>query len=91
MSVADTIREKLNAAFAPAQLVVEDESAKHHGHAGARPGGETHFRVTIVSPAFTGLSRVERQRRIYAVLAAELNDRVHALSLTAQAPEEAAR
>jgi BolA protein len=91
MSVADTIREKLNAAFAPAQLVVEDESAKHHGHAGARPGGETHFRVAIVSPAFTGLSRVERQRRIYAVLAAELNDRVHALSLTAQAPEEAAR
>lgn len=91
MSVADTIREKLNAAFAPTQLVVEDESAKHHGHAGARPGGETHFRVAIVSPAFTGLSRVERQRRIYAVLAAELNDRVHALSLTAQAPEEAAR
>jgi BolA protein len=91
MSVADTIREKLNAAFAPAQLVVEDESAKHHGHAGARPGGEIHFRVAIVSPAFTGLSRVERQRRIYAVLAAELNDRVHALSLTAQAPEEAAR
>jgi BolA family transcriptional regulator, general stress-responsive regulator len=91
MSVADNIREKLNAAFAPTQLVVEDESAKHHGHAGARPEGETHFRVTIVSSAFTGLSRVERQRRIYATLADELRERVHALSLTAQSPEESHR
>jgi BolA protein len=71
MSVADIMREKLNAAFAPAHLVVEDESAKHHGHAGARPEGETHFRVAIVSAAFAGLSRVDRQRRVYAVL--ELN------------------
>ena len=88
MSIADNMREKLNAAFAPTQLVVEDESAKHHGHAGARPEGETHFHVTIVSSAFAGLSRVERQRRVYAALAEELRERVHALSLTAQAPGE---
>lgn len=91
MSVADTMREKLNAAFAPAQLVVEDESARHQGHAGAKPEGETHFRVAIVSSAFTGLSRVERQRRVYAALTEELRGRVHALSLTAQAPDEAKR
>jgi BolA protein len=88
MSVADIMREKLNAAFAPAHLVVEDESAKHHGHAGARPEGETHFRVAIVSAAFAGLSRVDRQRRVYAVLADELQERVHALSLTVQTPDE---
>ena len=91
MSVADNIRVKLNASFAPTELMVEDESAKHHGHSGARPEGETHFRVVIVSPMFAGLSRVERQRRVYAALSAELNDRVHALALTARAPEESAR
>ena len=69
MTVAETIREKLTAAFAPAALSVEDESAKHAGHAGARPGGETHFNVRIVSDAFEGVSRVERQRRVYAALA----------------------
>jgi BolA protein len=90
MSVAQTIREKLTAAFAPAHLVVEDESAKHHGHAGALPGGETHFGVVIVSSAFEGLSRVERQRRVYAALSDEMRGRVHALSLKAQTPAEAA-
>lgn len=88
MSVADTIRAKLNAAFAPTALSIEDESHKHKGHAGARPEGETHFRVTIVADAFAGLSRVDRQRRIYAVLAEELKDRVHALALAAKAPGE---
>lgn len=88
MTVADTMRDKLSAAFAPAQLTVADESAKHHGHAGARPEGETHFRVAIVSPIFSGLSRIERQRRIYSVLVAEMSGPVHALSLTAQTPEE---
>jgi BolA protein len=91
MSVTETIREKLNAAFAPDALVVEDESAKHHGHAGALPGGETHFAVVIVSSAFEGLSRVERQRRIYDALSDELRGRVHALSLKAQTPREAAK
>ena len=82
MSVADTIREKLTAAFAPKELIVEDESAKHAGHSGARPGGETHFNVRIVSETFEGVSRVERQRRVYAALADEMKGRVHALSLT---------
>jgi BolA family transcriptional regulator, general stress-responsive regulator len=88
MSVSDTIREKLAAGFAPRELVVEDDSAKHAGHSGARPGGETHFSVRIVSDAFEGLSRVERQRRVYAALAAELKQQVHALSLITLTPAE---
>ncbi|HTO41149.1 MAG TPA: BolA family protein [Rhizomicrobium sp.] len=87
----DTIQEKLSAAFAPVALAVEDESARHHGHAGAAPGGETHFNVRLVSAAFSGLSRVERQRRVHAVLALELKTQVHALSLTLLSPEDAAR
>jgi BolA protein len=90
MTVADTIREKLQAAFAPAELDVEDDSAKHAGHAGARPGGQTHFSVRIVAESFAGLSRVERQRRVYAALAEEMKpNRVHALSLTTLTPAEA--
>ena len=86
MSVADTIHRKLNAAFAPTELVVTDDSARHEGHSGHRPGGETHFTVKIVSPAFAGLTRVERQRQVYAVLANELKSQVHALALTCLAP-----
>ena len=89
MTVADTIRAKLTEALAPEALSIEDESAKHKGHSGARPEGETHFRVRIVSPLFEGVSRVERQRLVYAVLAEELRDRVHALALTALTPVEA--
>ena len=91
MTVAETIRKKLIDAFAPTVLDIEDESHRHAGHSGARPEGETHFRVTIVSAAFAGLSRVARQRRVYAVLSQELMDRVHALSLTALAPDEMRR
>jgi BolA family transcriptional regulator, general stress-responsive regulator len=91
MTFHDRITERLTAVFAPAELVVTDESALHAGHSGARPEGETHFRVRIVSQAFTGMSRVERQRRIYAVLAEELRERVHALALTALTPEEASK
>jgi BolA protein len=86
--MVDTIREKLTAAFAPDALDVEDESAKHAGHSGSRPGGETHFNVRIVSKAFEGISRVERQRRVYAALADELKARIHALSLTTLTPAE---
>lgn len=88
MTIAETIRKKLTDAFSPVVLAIEDESARHAGHSGARPEGETHFRVQIVSAAFEGLSRIERQRRVYAVLAGELKDRVHALALTVQTPGE---
>jgi BolA family transcriptional regulator, general stress-responsive regulator len=88
MSVADTIRHKLTERFAPIRLDLEDESHRHAGHAGARPGGETHFSVTVVSAAFTGQSRVARQRLVYQTLAEELATRVHALSLTTLTPEE---
>jgi BolA protein len=88
MTVAQILREKLTAAFSPEELAVEDESARHAGHAGARPSGETHFNVRIVSRSFEGVSRVERQRRVYAVLAEELKGRVHALSLSTLTPAE---
>ena len=89
MTVAETIREKLASAFAPAELLVEDESAKHAGHSGARPGGQTHFSVRIVSDAFAGVSRVERQSRVYAALAEEMKPNgIHALSLTTLTPAE---
>lgn len=88
MSVADTIRRKLTESLAPARLVVTDDSHRHAGHAGARPEGETHFTVEIVSPHFAGKSRVERQRLVYAALADELRERVHALALKTLAPGE---
>jgi BolA family transcriptional regulator, general stress-responsive regulator len=89
MSVKAILGEKLRREFAPAELEIVDESARHAGHAGARPEGETHFRVHIVSERFEGLSRVERQRRIHTALAHELATQIHALSLTALTPSEA--
>ncbi len=88
MSVADAIRAKLLSRFAPTRLELIDESERHAGHAGARPEGETHFRVAITAAAFAGLSRVARQRLVYETLAEELKTRVHALSLDARAPGE---
>jgi BolA protein len=88
MSVAETIREKLTNKLAPIRLAITDESARHAGHAGAHPEGESHFAVTIVSAAFAGINRVARQRLVYETLAAELKTRVHALSLTTLAPDE---
>jgi BolA family transcriptional regulator, general stress-responsive regulator len=88
MSMSDTIRRKLSEAFAPVELVVEDDSARHEGHSGHSHGGETHFSVKIVSSAFAGLSRVERQRRVYAALAEEMKSQVHALALTTLTPTE---
>jgi BolA protein len=81
-----TIHDKLTTAFAPQSLRVIDESHLHAGHAGHRPGGETHYRVHIVSDAFKGKSRVERHRMINAALAAELQAGVHALAIHASAP-----
>ena len=85
---AAAMRRKLAEAFAPTALEVIDDSARHAGHAGSRAGGETHFNLVIVSEAFEGLSRVERQRRVNRVLAEELAGPVHALSIRALTPEE---
>jgi len=87
-AIRQRIEEKLTAAFAPASLTVVDESDHHAGHGGARAGGETHFRVTVVADAFAGKSRLERHRMVNAALAAELADRVHALAIHAGAPGE---
>jgi BolA protein len=84
----DLITEKLTKAFAPESLRVVDESHQHEGHAGHRPGGETHFRVYIVSEAFKGKSRIERHRMVNATLAGELAGSVHALAIHAKSPDE---
>ena len=86
--VKHTITNKLREAFMPESLDVIDESHLHEGHSGHRPGGETHFRIYIVSNAFEGKSRIERHRMINAALAAELAGSVHALAIKAQAPGE---
>jgi BolA protein len=86
-NIADGMRKKLEAAFSPTTLSIIDDSDKHHGHAGSREGGESHFTVTIESAAFAGVGRVERQRMINKVLAEELAGPVHALSLKAEAPQ----
>jgi BolA protein len=88
MTMQTTIAEKLAAAFAPQQLDVIDESHRHEGHAGHRPGGETHFRVYIVSEAFRGKSRLERHRMVNQILSSELAGGVHALAIHASAPGE---
>src|SRR6187399_2468839 len=88
MSTKDDIIKKLSEAFVPESLDVVDESHLHEGHAGHRPGGETHFRVYIVSEAFKEKSRIERHRMVNAALASELADRVHALAIHPNAPGE---
>ncbi len=88
MRVATSIRRKLTEALAPERLEIEDESHRHAGHAGARAQGESHFRVTVVSARFAGLSRVARQRLVYAALAEDLRTDIHALALTTLAPGE---
>ena len=88
MSVADNIHGKLTDAFAPEELDVIDQSHLHAGHAGASAAGESHFRVRIVAEAFSGMTRVARQRAVNQVLADELAGPVHALSIEARAPGE---
>jgi BolA protein len=88
MQIRDRIAGKLTKAFAPERLEVIDDSHRHAGHAGARPGGETHFNVHIVSQAFRGKSRLERHRMINETLAGELANGVHALAIRAAAPGE---
>ena len=88
MRTADIITEKLTEAFTPHSLKVEDESHRHEGHAGHRPGGQTHYRVYIVSEAFKGKARIDRHRMINAILSDELAGGVHALAIHAAAPGE---
>ena len=88
MRTSDLITEKLTAAFTPESLTVTDESHLHAGHAGSREGGQTHFRINIVSPAFKGKSRLDRHRMINTALAAELAGSIHALAIYAAAPGE---
>lgn len=81
MSYSERIHTKLTDTFAPERLDVIDESEQHRGHGGYREGGETHFKVIMVSSEMNGKSRVEMQRAIYKVLKEELDERVHALAL----------
>lgn len=90
-SRAERIRATLHSAFPPAEVAVQDDSHRHAGHAGARPEGETHYSVAVVSPAFAGMSRVARSRAVHAALAAEFEGGMHALALTLRTPEEAGR
>ena len=87
MNVADEIRRRL-AALEPSRLELLDESAKHAGHAGAAPGGNTHWNLTIVSAAFAGQSTLARHRMIYRALGELMQHPIHALAITARAPGE---
>lgn len=80
---------QLQALFTPLAFELSDDSAKHAGHAGASPGGETHYRLRVVSTAFEGLSRVARQRLVYEALREEFDRGLHALSLELKTPSEA--
>lgn len=86
MGRADRIRTELTKRFSPLSLEIVDESHLHAGHAGARPEGETHFRVTITAETFDGVGRVDRQRMINTALAEEFDSGLHALSIRALAP-----
>lgn len=88
MSITERINKKLTEGLTPSVLEVVDESSKHKGHGGWREGGETHFHVTVITDAFEGKSRVDRQRMVYALLADEMAERVHALALTTKTPGE---
>jgi BolA protein len=91
MQMKTIITEKLTKAFSPESLDVVDESHLHAGHAGHRAGGESHFRIYIVSDSFQGKSRIDRHRLINATLSDELANSVHALAIHASAPSEEAR
>lgn len=80
------IQQKLTSALNPTYLIIEDQSAQHAGHAGSHPAGETHFAITIASAQFLGKSKVAQHRIVYEILAEELNEHVHALSLNCTNP-----
>ncbi len=86
--VASEMRRRLSEALSPTRIELVDESEQHRGHGGYNPAGESHFALTIESPAFAGKSRVERQRMVYAALGDLMDARVHALTIKARAPGE---
>ena len=86
--VASEMLRRLNSSLSPTHVELIDDSAKHRGHAGYNPAGESHFTLRVESAAFAGKSRVERQRLVHAALGDLLDERVHALSIRATAPEE---
>ena len=86
--VATEILRRLDSALSPTRIDLTDESQQHVGHGGYNPAGESHFRLEIESTAFTGKSRVERQRLVYSALGDLMKERVHALSIRATAPGE---
>ena len=90
MRIARAIRQRLTAALAPSHIAVVDQSTQHAGHAAARPEGESHFQLTILAEAFEGKSRIERQRMVFAALGDLMQTDIHALSITALTPAEAA-
>ncbi|MCX7644984.1 MAG: BolA family transcriptional regulator [Rhodobacteraceae bacterium] len=81
MGIAELIRTRLEAAFAPVELAVVNESHRHAGHAGDDGSGESHFRVVIAAPALAGMGRLERHRAVHAALGPEVMGRIHALAL----------
>jgi len=91
MRVASAMRTRLQAALRPERIELVDDSHRHAGHAGARPEGESHFRLTVVAEAFAGKGRIERQRMVFAALGDLMRTDIHALSVTALTPEEAAQ
>jgi BolA protein len=86
--IAAEMQRRLRVALAPVQLELTDDSEQHRGHGGHNPAGESHFSLRIESPAFAGMNRVQRQRAVYAALGDLMHERVHALSIRAQAPGE---
>jgi BolA protein len=86
--VAAEMLRRLNSALNPTRIELTDDSEQHRGHGGSNPEGESHFSLSIESPAFAGKNRVERQRMIYAALGELMQARVHALSIRASAPED---
>ncbi|MEQ8666079.1 MAG: BolA family protein [Rhodospirillales bacterium] len=88
MGMEQQIRSALEAGLAPSRLEIIDESALHAGHAGARPGGETHYRITVVSDRFEGVGRVQRQQMVYGLLDDAFAAGLHALAMTTKAPSE---
>ena len=89
MSMSETIQRKLTEELDPRSVKVIDESHHHAGHAGAPAGGESHFRIEIISETFKHLDRISRQRLVYQILNHELSGSVHALALTTMTPDEA--